>query len=242
MGPDFDTASLSHLKTFFARPEQWAARNFSLSKNSFVLADSCSQRLVLYKGPVAFSGKLKNIGPLRLRLLRGELQLQTLTFATHTVNNGTSRGHTAATSVEIKNLSAEQPLLLDHWTAIDFSASADAVWLMEFAKSPQYATCVTFDAASARPERVSLLYHSHSRLFNYIEVLARSACEHSQLALLKLAESSLDELAWRAIEGLHHRSPALATRQIHKFATAHPSEVVRNRCAALVRQVGVQGV
>lgn len=239
MAPDFDQASLSNLKSYFARPENWATRNFSLSKNSFVLFDSCSRRLVLYKGPVEFSGKLKNIGPLRLRLLRGELQLQSLPFVSHTISKGTARGHSASGLLEVLEVSVDAQHQFDHWSALDFSASADAIWLMEFTKAPQFATCVTFDANSLKPERVSLLYHSHSRLFNYIEVLARSACERSLAALLKLAESSLDELAWRALEGLHHRSPALAARQFRQFATTHPSEVVRNRCAALIRQTAV---
>jgi hypothetical protein len=239
MAPDFDQANLSNLKTYFARPENWAARNFSLSKNSFVLFDTSSLRLVLYKGPIEFSGKLKNIGPLRLRLLRGELQLQVLPFITHTVSKGTARGYSASGAAQALNVSVDEHQQFDHWTALDFSASADAIWLMEFTKAPQFATCVTFDANSASPERVSLLYHSHSRLFNYIEVLARSACDRSLAALLKLAESSLDELAWRAIEGLHHRSPAIAAGQFQQFAATHASEVVRNRCAALIRQNAV---
>ena len=242
MRPDFETASLCTLKAFFAQQENWAARNFSLSQNSFVLSDSCSRRLVLYKGPVSFSGKLKNIGPLQLRLLRGALQIQTLKFKTHTFNNGTSRGYTALEAIRQQQVCVEQQLNIDHWTAVDFFASADAIWLMQFTKSPDYATCVSFDAHSGRPERVSLLYHSHSRLFNYIEVLARSACERSEQALLKLTESPLDELAWRAIEGLHQRAPMLAIQQLHKFAAAHPSEVVQNRSAALVHQAGETGI
>lgn len=236
MHPDFDTACLSTLKDFFSQPENWAARHFSLSKNSFVLSDSMSLRLVLFKGPVSFSGKLKNIGPLQLRLLRGELQIQKLGFKTDTTNNGTARSYNVTHAIEQQQVTVEQPLTIDHWTAIDFVASEDAVWLIQFTKSPQYTTCVSFDAANGKPERVSLLYHCHSRLFNYIEVLARSTCERSQQALLKLSESPLDELAWRAIEGLNQRAPVLADIQLRKFAITHPSEIVKNRSRTLVSQ------
>ncbi len=241
MDLDFESADISTLKAFFAQPENWARRNFSLSKNSFVLQDSASSRLVLYKGPAVFGGKLKNIGPLRLKLLRGELQLQQLKFAEHIANHGTAKGYETKSDVGLHSVPSGQTCQIDHWTAIDFNASADAIWLMQFEKSLQYTTCVTFSATTARAERVSLLYHSHSRMFNFIEILARSTCERSMLALLKLTNSPLDELAWRALEGLHHRDPALAQQQMQHFAGEHSSAVVRNRSKILMDQRAVQG-
>lgn len=241
MDLNFESADISTLKAFFARPEHWASRNFSLSKNSFVLQDSASSRLVLYKGPAVFGGKLKNIGPLQLKLLRGELQLQQLKFEEHIVNHGTAKGYKTKGEIGVYSVSSGQSCQIDHWTAIDFNASADAIWLMQFEKSIQYATCVTFSAATAQAERVSLLYHSHSRMFNFIEVLARSTCARSLQALLNITHSPLDELAWRALEGLHHRDPLRAQQQMQHFAIQHSSVVVRNRSKILIEQSAVQG-
>lgn len=233
MVPDFHSATLATIKEYFSNPKNITENAFSLAKNSFVLKDNKSERLVLYKGPTSFSDKLKSIGPVKILLLRGKMSLRILPFIISTNIQGTARRYNTTSKIYNIHLVVNNVENFEYHDAMDMFSCEDAIWLMQFEKSAQHSTCITFNANSLQVDRVSLLYHSHSRLFNYVEVLARSTCNKSFDALKLLTASVLDELAWKAIEGLHHRDAAVAKQLLVEYAETHPSEVVQQRAAIL---------
>ncbi|CAH9064411.1 hypothetical protein PSECIP111854_03441 [Pseudoalteromonas sp. CIP111854] len=206
---------------------------FSPDKNRLVLKDTASHRLVLYKGPSCFGATLCNSAAHSICLLQGSLRLKKVSLEERLTHNGTSSIIVANGPATITNLVQGDALQVAYLEAFDYHASSDAYWMALYDKEVNHTKSVKLCAVTLEPIITSLLYQNHARLFNFIEILARSTCEKSFQALLALSTSHIDELAWRAIEGIYLRDRYKAAQLVNEYKTAHCCEVIRNRAAAM---------
>ncbi|MCF6437527.1 hypothetical protein [Pseudoalteromonas sp. MMG022] len=207
---------------------------FTTDKSRLVLKDSPSHRLVLYKGPSCFGATLCNSAPHSLCVLQGALRIKQVTLEEKLINNGTASIFRACGSATVSDLNPSDSIQVDYLQAFDYQASKDAYWLALYDKDVIHTKSVKLCAVTLEPIITSLLYQNHARLFNFIEVLARSTCEKSFQALLMLSASHIDELAWRAIEGIYLRDRYKASQLVREYQISHCSEVVRNRASAML--------
>ncbi|MBD1583595.1 hypothetical protein [Pseudoalteromonas sp. S16_S37] len=209
-------------------------QTFSPDKNRLVLKDTQSHRLVLYKGPSCFGATLSNSAAHSVCLLQGALRIKRVALKEQFINEGTSQIFVATGGVTITSLEQGEALQMGYMEAFDYHSSSDACWMALYDKEVMHYKSVKLCAVTLEPIITSLLYQNHARLFNFIEILARSTCEKSFQALLALSKSQIDELAWRAIEGIYLRDPYKAAQLVSEYKSSHCCEVVRNRAACLM--------
>ncbi|NOU52936.1 hypothetical protein HG263_20760 [Pseudoalteromonas sp. JBTF-M23] len=210
---------------------------FSPDKNRLVLKDTQSHRLVLYKGPSCFGATVSNSAAHSVCLLQGSLRIKRVPLQEKLVNEGTSQIFVANAGVTITSLEQGEALQIGYMEAFDYHASSDACWMALYDKEVAHCKSVKLCAVTLEPLITTLLYQNHARLFNFIEILARSTCEKSFQALLALSKSQIDELAWRAIEGLYLRDPYKAAQLVSEYKSSHCCEVVRNRAECLIPSI-----
>lgn len=211
----------------------------SMEAGSFVLSESTAERTLLYMGRRPFQGTLQTLGPLQARVLVGEVELEQVRC--EAVMTSTQIHYRCCSpQVERQSFDAGSAFSLDAWQAADFSCSTDALLMLHFSKSENNRHHLCFDKQSLQLSRVSLRSHQDARLFNFIEVLARSSGERSAKLLQQLTMSAVPEIAWRALEGVSARSPQQAMALLQQYAQHHPSALISQRSAQVLKPT--QGV
>jgi len=230
---NFMQMSIAQLVLWFEQALQKGAFPYvSMEAGSFVLSDSVAERTLLYMGCRPFQATLQTLGPLQGRVLAGEVELEAIRCEAVTAE--TQMHYRCSGNVERQCFGAGSSFSLDAWQAADFSCNTSALLLVQFSKSDDIRHHLCFDRHNLQLSRVSLRSHQDARLFNFIEVLARSSSERSANLLQQLTMSTVPEIAWRALEGVSARSPQQAMALLQQYAQKHPSPLIVQRAAKVL--------
>ncbi|MEJ6475845.1 HEAT repeat domain-containing protein [Pseudoalteromonas piscicida] len=201
-----------------------------------VLYENSEVKLLACVGKTLSNKRLINSGKKVIKLLKGSLQIRSLHVKKE--HNGTTTYYLPCSSLSTTKLCVESVFHCEEDMAISIDTSSDSIWIEQYSKLSTSPYNVIICADTMRTIQISLINHVDARLFNFIEILARSSCEDSLNALKQLINHYVDEVAWRAIEGLSSRSPDLLIPLLRKIESTHESKIVRNRAHQLL----IQGV
>ena|GEM_PF-4375056 len=230
---DFMQISIAQLVKWFEQQSQKGTFPYvSMDVGSFVMSDTDTERTLLYMGYRPWQGTLQTLGPLQARVLSGTVELNAVRC--ESVQSHAMLHYQSIGAVEQHRYMAGDRFGVDVWQAVDFSCSQDSLLLVQFVKSAQYRHHLCFDTLSLQLTRVSLRSRDDARLFNFIEVLARSSSPRCAALLERLTRSTVPEIAWRALEGISATAPQRAMALLQQYANSHPSSLISQRAQALL--------
>ncbi|WMN60618.1 hypothetical protein NI389_04215 [Pseudoalteromonas xiamenensis] len=204
-------------------------------QHGIVLQDSILNQIAVFKGAVETNEYVLE-GPVEFHVIEGEVKLKLVKlFNVDAQHIG---------QIEVQNmasaftLNANDRVSVEGSYAINLSASSDAIWLINLGKSTEQAHRIRFDANHLTVKAIEYRYQRHERLLNFINLLTLYGGKSSLTALIQLSRSSLFELAWQAIEGIHSRSPERALALLKQYqlfhANAHVShKAIEHVCSSL---------